>query len=103
MGLKLTGRQRNIIFIIVIIFSFFSVAFSYKLGAKQNQGWRENYIEFQQGLQLIGEEKYSQAEEVLEALIQKGNNQDSYYVYWNYALCFYKQEKYPRLKFIIKK
>lgn len=85
MNLTISGKVRNYIFIAVLVIIFISMMFEFSVAAKQDKNYRDNYILYQQATQLINEQQYTQAQDIIARLDQDSLN--SYQVIYLQAIC----------------
>ncbi len=78
-------KYYNSIFLAILVSAVIILIAIYEIGAQQDKAYRENYNLYQQAIQLIGEEKYPQAKEVLAKL--DADSQANYNVLYMQAVC----------------
>ncbi|MEA4924897.1 MAG: hypothetical protein VB084_06235 [Syntrophomonadaceae bacterium] len=84
--------NRNYIFICIIVIAGLLLAISYTAATEQNRGYRQNYNNFAQAIQLMNQQKYAEAQEILNLLDQ--DSRQTYQALYVQAICSAKTGDY---------
>lgn len=93
MKTSITGKARNIIFIVFLSVLFVVILLTLARADGQNNLFLTDYRTYITASQLVNQDKYDQAKPLIEQLVQK--HSDSYQVAWLYGLCLAGQGNYP--------
>ncbi|MDD4768037.1 MAG: hypothetical protein PHF87_10770 [Desulfotomaculaceae bacterium] len=85
MNLSVDGKIRNYIFALVLIATITTLIAVIIVGNNQDKAYRDNYMRYKQAVRLIGEQKYSAAQTILNSL--DTDSQASYQVLYLQAMC----------------
>lgn len=85
MTLRLNGRQRNYLFIIILGLALAVVIYALVAGHRQDQAFRANYRLYQQAIALMGEGQYDQALQKFQGL--DADSQATFQVLYMSAFC----------------
>jgi tetratricopeptide (TPR) repeat protein len=85
MNLSFDGKMRNYIFMAILSLAIIIIIMASVVGGRQDRAYRDNYNRYQQASQLIKEQKYAQAQQILSHL--DTDSQASYQVLYMQAFC----------------
>lgn len=85
MNIAISGKTRNHIFIAVLAFVLLCLIIVFSIAGEQNKVNKNNYIHYQQALNLINQKKYGQAQIMLKQLDR--NYRQSFQVQQYLGLC----------------
>lgn len=91
MNTRLSGRARNIIFLVFLIITIFSVIFAITAAAEHDRVLLSDYNQYLKASQLINLDRYTEAKSIMDNLVTKYG--DSYQILWMYGLCLSAEGK----------
>jgi outer membrane protein assembly factor BamD (BamD/ComL family) len=84
-SITISGTTRKYILVAVLAVTIISLIAAFSVAAEQDKAFRGNYQLYQQANSLMQEEKYAQAQVLLNQLDQ--NSKDSYQVLYRLGIC----------------